>query len=125
MSNSTLFGIVVVPAVVGLVQVCKQAGLPSQLAPAAAVFFGILAALAELYQTSWPWTQAIVVGVALGLSASGLYSAGATLIPALSSKLTAQPPDHTNSAGAAIHPEAVGPPSSSTATSSTHPTKDQ
>jgi hypothetical protein len=74
MNTQILFGIAVVPAVVGLVEVCKDLGLPSRAAPAAAVVFGVLAALAQLYAGTWPWIQAVVLGVSLGLSACGLYS---------------------------------------------------
>ncbi|HLJ67755.1 MAG TPA: hypothetical protein VKX16_10395 [Chloroflexota bacterium] len=82
MNTALLFGIAVVPAVIGLTQVFKLAGLPSRFAPAIAICFGIAAALAEQYQAQLPWVQAVVVGVALGLSAVGLYSTGATWIRA-------------------------------------------
>jgi hypothetical protein len=72
--NQILFGVVVVPAVIGLVQVAKDAGVPSRLSPLVAVFLGVLAALAQLYAGRWQWVQAAVIGVALGLSAVGLYS---------------------------------------------------
>lgn len=85
MTDQILFGVVIVPAVVGLVQVLKDADLPSGFSPAAAVLLGVLAALAQLYAHDWPWIQAVVVGVALGLSAVGLYSAStSTILPALS-----------------------------------------
>lgn len=82
MTNQILFGVVIVPAVIGLVQVCKDMGLPARYAPAAAVLFGILAGMAQLYSTSWPWIQAAVIGIALGLSAVGLYSGTTTALSA-------------------------------------------
>lgn len=74
MTTQILFGVVIVPAVIGLTQVVKDVGVPSRFAPVAAVLFGILAGLAQLYAGQWQWIQAVVVGVAMGLSAVGLYS---------------------------------------------------
>src|SRR5947209_9239020 len=84
MNNQILFGIAVIPAVIGLVEVCKTLGLPTRAAPALAVAFGVLAALAQLEAGTWPWIQAVVLGVSFGLSASGLYAGvKTTIIPAL------------------------------------------
>lgn len=80
MTPQLLFGIAVVPAVIGLVEVCKDLGLPTRAAPAASVIFGVLAALAQLYAGQWPWIQATVVGIALGLAACGLYSGAKTTV---------------------------------------------
>jgi hypothetical protein len=79
LNTQILFGVAVVPAVVGLVQVSKDLGLPTRAAPAAAVLFGVLASLAQLYAGTWPWVQAVTLGVALGLSACGLYSGAKTV----------------------------------------------
>lgn len=80
MNTQILFGIAVIPAIVGLVEVSKDLGLPVRAAPALAVLFGVLAAMAQLYANQWPWIQAVVVGVAFGLSACGLYSGAKTVI---------------------------------------------
>lgn len=85
MNNQILFGIAVIPAVIGLVEVCKTLGLPTRAAPALAVAFGVLAALAQLEAGTWPWIQAVVLGVSFGLSASGLYAGVKTVLPALTS----------------------------------------
>jgi hypothetical protein len=79
-STQILFGIAVVPAIVGLVEVCKDLGLPTRAAPACSVIFGVLAAFAQFYAGTWPWIQAAVLGIALGLSAAGLYSGVKTVI---------------------------------------------
>lgn len=85
MTNQLLVGVVIVPAIIGLVQVFKQAGLPTRFAPVLAVAFGILAGLAQSAAGRLPWIGAVVIGIALGLSAVGLYSATtASLLPALS-----------------------------------------
>ena len=91
MNNQLLFGVVVVPAVIGLVEVLKQAGLPSKFAPIAAVSFGILAGFAQLEAGKLPWIPAVVIGVSLGLSAVGLYSG----ISSVSANFTQKPPTTT------------------------------
>ncbi len=86
MQQQLLYGVAVVPAVIGLTQIAKTAGLPGQFAPIIAVMLGILAGLAEMYGTQWPIIQTIVVGVGLGLSSIGLYSAGSTAYTHITSK---------------------------------------
>jgi hypothetical protein len=81
MNSQELFGIFVVPAIIGLVEVCKDLGLPTKAAPALSVLFGVLAALAQLFSGQWPWIQAAVCGIALGLSACGLYAGVKTVLP--------------------------------------------
>lgn len=79
MDSTLLYGVAIVPAIIGLTQVCKELGAPDRAAPAIAVVFGILAALAQAYAGKWPWIPAAVVGISLGLSAVGLYSTSATI----------------------------------------------
>lgn len=69
-----VFGIAIVPLIVGVVQVFKQSGLPDQYAPVAALILGLaIAALIAL--SAGTFTAAtILTGIAYGLSASGLYS---------------------------------------------------
>lgn len=80
MDSTVLYGVVAVPAIVGLVQVVKDLGVPGSYAPACAVLFGVLFGFAQLYAQSASWIQATVVGVALGLSAVGLYTGTKTVI---------------------------------------------
>jgi hypothetical protein len=79
MTNQVVFGVMVVPAIVGLTEVTKDLGVPSRFSPGIAVVFGILAGMAEFYGGQWPWMQAVVLGVSLGLSACGLYSGVKTI----------------------------------------------
>jgi hypothetical protein len=79
MTAQLVFSAATVPAVVGLVQVCKDLGLPTRAAPAAAVTLGVLAALLQLYAGTWPALQAVAMGITLGLSASGLYAGAQSL----------------------------------------------
>jgi len=96
MTNQILYGIAVVPAIVGLVQVAKDMGLPAQFAPGLAVCFGLLAGVAEVFGAAWPVTQAIFVGIALGLSASGLYSGTGAIVAAVAGGGTAAGPNLTH-----------------------------
>jgi hypothetical protein len=89
-NTQLLFGIAVVPAIVGLVEVGKDLGVPTRVAPALAVLFGILAGLAQLYAGQWPWIQAVVLGISLGLSACGLYSGAKTVIQKVTTNVPLQ-----------------------------------
>jgi hypothetical protein len=80
MNDQILYGVVAVPAIIGLVQVLKQIGVPSRFSPLSAVAVGVLFALGELYKDRFSWIQAVVVGVGLGLSAAGLYSGSQALL---------------------------------------------
>lgn len=67
-----------VPAVVALVTLAKDLGLPSRLSPLLAVVLGVAVTLFDLFATgsvagSQTVLQAVGTGVILGLSASGLY----------------------------------------------------
>src|SRR5947209_11309899 len=79
MDTMLLFGIAVIPAIVGLVQVVKDLGVPSNYAPLLAVCFGLLAGFAQFYAGRLPWISAAVTGIALGLSAVGLYAGSKTI----------------------------------------------
>src|ERR1700710_2313952 len=79
MDTTLLFGIAVIPAIVGLVQVVKDLGMPSNYAPLAAVVFGLAAGFAQFYAGQLPWISAAVTGIALGLSAVGLYAGARTV----------------------------------------------
>src|SRR5579884_1084041 len=92
MTTATLlFGVAVIPAIVGLTQVAKDAGIPSTFAPGIAVVLGILAGLAQLYAGTWPWIQAVVLGITFGLSACGLYAGAKTVGSQLFNSSASQP----------------------------------
>ncbi len=71
-------GVAAVPLIVALIEGAKQAGLPPRWAAGAAIALGLLVSLG--YQAvdgpvdARAWLDAVVVGLALGLSAAGLYS---------------------------------------------------
>ncbi len=67
-----------VPTVVALVNVCKRAGLPPHFAPAVAVGFGLACQLLLWLASGGSFWVAVVAGVLLGLSASGVYDIAST-----------------------------------------------
>lgn len=80
---TTAAGVAVVPLIVALVEVVKGAGLPTRWCALAAVLLGVAASAA--YQAFGPaqartWADALAVGLALGLSAAGLYSGARTTL---------------------------------------------
>lgn len=70
--------VLVVPIIVALVELFKAHGLPSHWAPLASVASGIVLAIVALLAQRYPsvgdWGGAILLGIILGLAASGLYS---------------------------------------------------
>jgi len=71
-----LYGISAVLVIIGLVQLAKIWGLNSKFAGLLAVALGVGISLAFAYYQGTVWLKAVVVGLALGLSAAGLYSTG-------------------------------------------------
>lgn len=68
----TVYDVALVPLVVALVSLLRQIGLPTRWAPLAAVVLGVLAGV--VYVAPHNPAQGVLVGMALGLSAVGLYS---------------------------------------------------
>jgi L-cystine uptake protein TcyP (sodium:dicarboxylate symporter family) len=67
-----LYDVVIIPLIVGIVEMFKRAGVSKKLLPFIAVILGI--AIGVVYVTDFDWKQGVLVGAMLGLSASGLYS---------------------------------------------------
>lgn len=67
-----VYGVFIVPLIIGLVEAAKRVGLPSKWSPVLAVVLGLLAGIMLLFPEDL--RQGVVVGLALGLSATGLYS---------------------------------------------------
>lgn len=72
-----IYGIALVPLIVGIVEVTKQVGLPTRFAPLLALLLGLGSGFV-MHTTSI--SETLVTGVMVGLSASGLYSAGKTMM---------------------------------------------
>lgn len=67
-----LYDVVIIPLIVGIVEMFKRAGVSKKLLPFIGVILGI--AIGVVYVTDFDWKQGVLVGAMLGLSASGLYS---------------------------------------------------
>ena len=67
--------LVTVPAILGLVTIARDLGVPAKFAPALAVLFGVGVAVAEQQLGHLPAFQAGVGGLLVGLAASGVYDA--------------------------------------------------
>lgn len=67
-----IYDVVIIPLILGLVELCKKAGVNKKILPFIALVLGIV--IGVVYVTDFDLKQGILVGVMLGLSASGLYS---------------------------------------------------
>ena len=69
--NPVIYDVALIPATMGLVDVAKRAGLPSKYAPILSLGIGIALGIATSLGNL---QKGIITGIAIGLSASGLYS---------------------------------------------------
>lgn len=67
-----VFGVALIPVIIGLVEVVKKLGLPNKVIPATSLVLGIVAGIVYVHPDNV--LAGVLVGIALGLSASGLYS---------------------------------------------------
>lgn len=70
--DAEVFGVALVPLILALVELFKRTGLPDKWSPVLSVVLGLLAGVFVL--DTGDLYEGIVVGLALGLSATGLYS---------------------------------------------------
>lgn len=75
---SEAFGVLLLPLVLGVVEVAKRAGVPRRLLPLLALVLGVGLMGAVIYRPDA--ARVVVWGVTLGLSAMGLYSGGKAVI---------------------------------------------
>lgn len=73
-----VYDVVLIPFIIGLVEVLKYFHLPKQLLPIAALTLGITAGIVYVYPGNVK--AGILVGLMMGLSASGMYSSGKAMI---------------------------------------------
>lgn len=66
------YDVILVPLILGLVELFKRARLPKKLLPVVSLVFGVAAGVFYVYPSDIK--GGIIVGLMLGLSASGLYS---------------------------------------------------
>lgn len=67
-----VYGVALIGLIVGLVEVLKRAGLPRRFLPLSSLIFGVSAGVIYIYPSDLK--AGIIVGLMMGLSASGLYS---------------------------------------------------
>ncbi|MBS4200259.1 hypothetical protein KHA93_11520 [Bacillus sp. FJAT-49732] len=67
-----VYHVMIIPLILGLVELCKRAGVKKRYLPFIALLLGIV--IGVVYVTNFNLKQGIIVGAMLGLSASGLYS---------------------------------------------------
>lgn len=63
-----------VALVIGLAEVCKRLGLPSRFIPLVDVGLGLLSGVGVYGTMGYDLMTSIVIGLAVGLSACGLFS---------------------------------------------------
>ncbi|PIC64635.1 hypothetical protein CSV79_05700 [Sporosarcina sp. P13] len=70
--------IVLIPVIIGLIEVMKVYGLPKKLMPVFALIFGVCGGIFYLFPDDWK--SGVLSGIIMGLSASGLYSSSKTIV---------------------------------------------
>ena len=70
--------IVLIPVIIGLTEILKMYGLPKKLIPIISLLLGIGGGIFYLFPDDWK--SGILGGIIMGLSASGLYSSGKTMV---------------------------------------------
>ena len=66
-----IYNVAVIPLIIGIVELFKRGGLPAKYAPFVSVFFGLLFGIFYIASNV---KEGIIVGLMIGLSATGLYS---------------------------------------------------
>ena len=77
----TVTALATAPAVLALVQLAKDAGLPTKAAAPLAVVLGVLLAVADHTLAGTGLYSAVSSGLILGLAAAGLYDAARVARP--------------------------------------------
>ena len=72
MNNMEIYGVMAVPLITGLVKMATSVGLSKKYAPLLSLGAGVC--IGAVGFSNGSITQGIIVGAAIGLSASGFYS---------------------------------------------------
>ncbi len=70
------YSLVIIPMIIGIVEVLKRAGLPIKYSPLASLVLGLLFGLFFIES----FKEGLIVGLMVGLSATGLYSGSKNLM---------------------------------------------
>lgn len=79
--NDAVIVLATIPAILALVTLAKDIGLPIKLAPVLAVILGVGLAIADKLLADNPVYQAGAGGLLIGLGAAGLYDAAKIIAP--------------------------------------------
>lgn len=82
MTRAVIYGIAS-PMFIPLIELAKNLGLPARLAPLLAILLGLLTAVgavAAVPLPPQPYMMTILTGLAMGLSAAGLYSGARSVL---------------------------------------------
>ena len=67
-----VYNVAIIPLIVGLAELAKKLGLPDKFAAVLSAILGVVIGLVYMAPENPP--KAILVGLSMGLAASGLYS---------------------------------------------------
>jgi len=67
-----IYNVAIIPLIVGVVELAKKLGLPDKFAAVLSAILGVVIGLVYVAPENPP--KAILVGLSMGLAASGLYS---------------------------------------------------
>jgi len=80
-----IYDVVLIPLIIGIVELLKMYGMPKKILPVTALLFGVVGGIVYIYPHDIK--AGILIGLMMGLSASGLYSGGKTVVKS-QSKIT-------------------------------------
>jgi len=78
----------IIAIIIGLVEVFKKVGLNKKFAPILSVILGLVTSFLVIYFADTPVLNAIIGGIIIGLSATGLYSGVKNTTEGLKGKIT-------------------------------------
>lgn len=73
-----IYDVVLIPLIIGLIELFKVFKLPKKLLPLVSIALGIIVGIVYVYPHDVK--GGVLVGIMMGLSASGMYSGGKTLV---------------------------------------------
>lgn len=73
-----IYDVVLIPLIIGLIELLKYFSLPKKVLPIVSLALGVILGIVYVYPHDVK--GGILVGLMMGLSASGMYSGGKTLV---------------------------------------------
>lgn len=73
-----VYDVVLIPLIIGLVELLKFFNIPKQFIPVASIVLGLTLGIVYVYPGNLK--AGVLVGLMIGLSASGMYSGGKAMI---------------------------------------------